>query len=63
MFLIESYHLGITFTIWDVGGQEAIRRLWRHYYTTAKGIVFVVDSNDPTRFLVRFHHRGMNSQI
>ena len=22
----------ITFTMWDVGGQEKIRPLWRHYY-------------------------------
>jgi len=42
---------GVTFTIWDVGGQEAIRRLWRHYYSTCKGLVFVVDSNDPSRFV------------
>ena len=27
----------ITFTMWDVGGQEKIRPLWRHYYQgTAK---------------------------
>lgn len=41
---------GVKFTIWDVGGQETIRRLWRHYYHNCKGLVFVVDSNDPTRF-------------
>ena len=22
----------VTFTMWDVGGQEKIRPLWRHYY-------------------------------
>ena len=22
----------ITFTVWDVGGQERIRQLWRHYF-------------------------------
>ena len=22
----------VTFTMWDVGGQEKIRALWRHYY-------------------------------
>ena len=22
----------VTFTVWDVGGQEKIRQLWRHYY-------------------------------
>ncbi len=23
----------ISFTVWDVGGQDKIRPLWRHYYT------------------------------
>ena len=23
---------GVTFTVWDVGGQEKIRALWRHYF-------------------------------
>lgn len=41
---------GIKFTIWDVGGQEAIRKLWRHYYSTCKGLLFVVDCNDKNRF-------------
>ena len=22
----------VSFTVWDVGGQEKIRQLWRHYY-------------------------------
>lgn len=40
----------ITFTVWDVGGQDKIRPLWRHYYEDAQGVIFVVDSNDPGRF-------------
>jgi small GTP-binding protein len=39
----------IKFTVWDVGGQEKIRVLWRHYYQNAQGIIFVVDSNDRDR--------------
>lgn len=39
-----------TFTIWDVGGQDKIRPLWRHYYQGIEGVIFVVDSNDRTRF-------------
>lgn len=27
---------GVTFTVWDVGGQEKIRALWRHYYTNTQ---------------------------
>lgn len=40
----------ITFTMWDVGGQDRIRTLWRHYYTNTDGIVFMVDSADCERF-------------
>lgn len=25
------------FTIWDMGGQENIRRLWRHYFLRIRG--------------------------
>merc|ERR1711861_19103 len=39
----------IAFTVWDVGGQDKIRPLWRHYYTNTEGIIFVVDSNDRDR--------------
>jgi len=37
------------FTVWDVGGQDKIRPLWRHYYQNAQGLIFVVDSNDRDR--------------
>lgn len=37
------------FTVWDVGGQEKIRPLWRHYYNNTNGIIFVVDSADTER--------------
>lgn len=42
---------GLTLTVWDVGGQDKLRRLWRHYYQESTGLVFVVDSADPTRFV------------
>ncbi|CAG5129341.1 unnamed protein product [Candidula unifasciata] len=40
---------GVTFTMWDVGGQEKIRCLWRHYFENTQGLVFVVDSSDVSR--------------
>ncbi|KAG8446723.1 hypothetical protein GDO86_014255 [Hymenochirus boettgeri] len=40
----------VSFTVWDVGGQERIRVLWKHYYTNSDGLVFVVDSADWERF-------------
>merc|ERR1712038_1876605 len=39
----------ISFTVWDVGGQDKIRPLWRHYYQGTQGLIFVVDSNDRDR--------------
>jgi len=37
------------FTIWDVGGQDKIRPLWRHYFHNTNSIIFVVDSCDRER--------------
>lgn len=40
---------GVAFTIWDVGGQEKVRPLWRSYTRNTDGIVFVIDSVDLER--------------
>ncbi|TPX34430.1 hypothetical protein SeMB42_g07322 [Synchytrium endobioticum] len=37
------------FNVWDVGGQDKIRPLWRHYYTGTTGLIYVVDSHDRAR--------------
>lgn len=39
----------ISFTMWDVGGQDKIRPLWRHYYSNVDAVIYVVDSNDRER--------------
>jgi small GTP-binding protein len=39
----------VTFTVWDVGGQDKIRPLWRHYFANTQGLIYVVDSNDRDR--------------
>jgi len=49
-FNVENVeYKNIAFTVWDVGGQDKIRPLWRHYYQNTQGIIFVVDSNDRER--------------
>ncbi|XP_038054502.1 ADP-ribosylation factor 4-like [Patiria miniata] len=49
-FNVESVeYKNINFTVWDVGGQDKIRPLWRHYFTNTQGLIFVVDSNDKER--------------
>ncbi|GJN21942.1 hypothetical protein PR202_gb09466 [Eleusine coracana subsp. coracana] len=39
----------VMFTVWDVGGQEKLRPLWRHYFTNTDGLIYVVDSLDRER--------------
>lgn len=49
-FNVETVeYKNISFTVWDVGGQDKIRPLWRHYYQNTQAIIFVVDSNDRER--------------
>ncbi|KAJ6299047.1 hypothetical protein OIU76_020095 [Salix suchowensis] len=49
-FNVETVmYKNISFTVWDVGGQQKIRHLWRHYFQSAHGLIFVVDSNDRRR--------------
>lgn len=49
-FNVETVeYKNISFTVWDVGGQNKIRPLWRHYYQNTQGLIFVVDSNDRER--------------
>lgn len=49
-FNVETVqYKNVKFNVWDVGGQDKIRPLWRHYYTGTQGLVFVVDSQDRDR--------------
>lgn len=34
------------FTVWDVGGENKIRDLWKYYYQNTQALVYVVDSSD-----------------
>ncbi len=49
-FNVETVeHKNVSFTVWDIGGQDKIRALWRLYFQETEGIIFVVDSNDRDR--------------
>merc|ERR1712118_545775 len=49
-FNVETVeYKNISFTVWDVGGQDKIRKLWRYYYENTQGLIFVIDSNDRDR--------------
>ncbi|CAJ0592053.1 unnamed protein product [Cylicocyclus nassatus] len=36
----------VAFTIWDMGGDHKVRNIWKHYYSSVKLTIFVVDSSD-----------------
>lgn len=50
-FNAETFVYGnLTFSAFDLGGQDQIRNLWHHYYPGTDAIVFIVDSADTKRF-------------
>ena len=49
-FNVETVaYKNIEFMVWDMGGQDAIRQLWSHYFKNAQALIFVVDSADEER--------------
>merc|ERR1712232_237474 len=49
-FNVETVeYKSVSFTVWDIGGQDKIRKLWRYYYHGTQGLIFVIDSNDRDR--------------
>merc|ERR1711937_425901 len=49
-FNVETVeYKNISFNVWDIVGQDKIRKLWRYYYTNPQGLIFVIDSNDRDR--------------
>ena len=46
-FLAECIeYKGYKFFIWDVGGQDKMRVLWKHYFPSVDAFCFIVDSNN-----------------
>ena len=49
-FNVETLeYRNIKFTLWDVGGQQKLRPLWKHYYLNTQAVIFVVDSTSRDR--------------
>lgn len=49
-FNVETVtYKNVKFNVWDVGGQDKIRPLWRHYFSGTQGLIFVIDSSDRAR--------------
>ena len=50
----EVTHRGVRFQVWDLGGQDKLRKVWSTYYVGAHAVVLVIDSMDRERLpLVR----------
>lgn len=49
-FNVETIkYKNILINAWDVGGQDRLRALWRHYFSGTDILVFVVDTADLSR--------------
>lgn len=50
-FNVEGFETAnnIRLTMWDVGGQSKVRKLWRHYFMGSHAVIFVIDSQDRER--------------
>eukprot|EP00434_Breviolum_minutum_P001935 symbB.v1.2.001713.t1/scaffold61.1/size362833/12 len=49
-FNVETVeYRNINLTVWDVGGQDRIRKLWRYYFENTNALIYVVDSSDRDR--------------
>ena len=61
-FNVETVeYKNICFTVWDVGGQDKIRPLWRHYFqnTQACQIIQELCTNLPMSDTVFFEYRDI----
>ncbi|GAQ85950.1 GTP-binding ADP-ribosylation factor [Klebsormidium nitens] len=49
-FNVETVtHGGTSFTMWDVGGCDKIRPLWRHYFQNTQALIWFAHSSDRDR--------------
>ncbi|CAN0007187.1 unnamed protein product [Heterosigma akashiwo] len=55
-FNVETIrYRNLEFCVWDVGGQDKIRALWRHYLNDTDALIFCIDSADSTRLGVVYN--------
>ena len=58
-FNVETVeYKNIHFTVWDIGGQDAIRSLWRHYYRVQSLYYIFHHELNLTQFPFTAEHSG-----
>ncbi|CAL1570574.1 unnamed protein product [Knipowitschia caucasica] len=62
---LDADRSSLVLTVWDIGGQRAMRPHWKHFYPDAAGVLFVVDSWDQKRLeeARKELHRALHSEI
>ena len=45
----EVVHRNVRFQVWDLGGQDKLRKVWSTYYCGAHAVILVIDSMDRER--------------
>jgi len=49
-FNVETLkYKNLNLNVWDLGGQDKIRPLWKYYYEGVDGVIFVIDTSDRER--------------
>mmetsp|Transcript_9835 Transcript_9835/g.17826 ORF Transcript_9835/g.17826 Transcript_9835/m.17826 type:complete len:524 (+) Transcript_9835:44-1615(+) len=59
-FNVETIEMrGAALTMWDLGGRDRIRPLWRHYFENTQALIFYVDSTERGSE----HHEFMRDEL
>ena len=49
-FNLEEINVNnVKIKVWDLSGQERMRSVWKHYFESVNGVIFVIDSSDVAR--------------
>jgi len=54
----STTHKSVKISIWDTGGQDKIRDLWKHYYEEVKRVTFSFERNVCSVSVIPLQHRS-----
>ena len=63
-FNVETVkYKNIEFMVWDTGGKDKIRPLWRPYYKGTYGLIWVLDCNDHERMAPKDNYDSAKEEL